>query len=227
MLFRVMEALNRVPAELRILACPEDSLNAFKAPAEEAGFEIFAGSKENVLSRYCGVIRKFKLDRVIRATADNPFVFTDAAEEINREALELEADYAGYTALPHGAGVESVKSEALLRAERDARRQSDLEHVCPYLYTHPDFFLLHRPLAPRSWQGPALQITVDTPDDLERAEKLYALLSALYPGPERYRGAEIIRSCQKIAENREGLSLAEILRGFSDRSPGSGTGAPR
>jgi len=108
LIFRVMEALNCIPADLRILACAQDSLSSFSPLAAQAGFEIFAGPKDDVLERYCQVIRRFDITRVIRATGDNPFVFTDAAAAINAEALALNADYAGYSELPYGAGVESV-----------------------------------------------------------------------------------------------------------------------
>jgi spore coat polysaccharide biosynthesis protein SpsF len=190
-----MEALGRLPCELHILACPEDSAAEFFPLAEEAGFLLSTGPKDEVLRRYCIAIQKYKPDRIIRATADNPFVFTDAAEAINREASNLAADYAGYTALPYGAGVESVASEALLRANRDAAAEIDREHVCPYLYNHPEFFRLHRPLAPLQWQAPKLRVTIDTPEDYETAAALYTILAAL-PAGLRSLGASIISAAK-------------------------------
>jgi spore coat polysaccharide biosynthesis protein SpsF len=124
-------------------------------------------------------------------------VFTDAGEAINREAETLGADYAGYYGLPHGAGTESVAAEALLRAEREAPTDSEREHVCPYLYTHPELFLLHRPLARREWQGLYLRLTVDTKEDYHAAEKLYARLGDR-PGDERYRGGTIIDTYREV-----------------------------
>jgi len=199
LLLRVMEALNRIEADLRILACPEDSLSSFAPLASEAGFQIFAGPKEDVLERYCRVIRQFSIERVIRATGDNPFVFTDAANAINDEAVSLNADYAGYSGMPVGAGVESVCAAALLRAANEASLPYEREHVCPYLYNHPESFRLHRPLAPPRWQdrgeGSGFRLTVDTGEDFERAAKLY---DALKDEPERYRGENIIKRYAEI-----------------------------
>jgi len=189
--FRVMEALAFLPCEKKILACPEDSVSAFAPLAEEAGFILVPGPKEDVLARYCLAIRKSGADRVIRATADNPFVFVDAAGAIESEATELGADYAGYSGLPYGAGVESVASEALLRAEREAEVPDEREHVCPYLYRHPELFRLHRPLAPRRWQGPDCRITVDTSEDYGRAMSLYERLSSL-PLEKRNLGENVL-----------------------------------
>jgi len=195
LLLRVMQALMHVTADIRILACSEDSFEAFKPLAQEAGFEIIAGSKDDVLGRFCKVIRHFSLNRVIRATGDNPFVFADAANAINEEAAALNADYAGFSELPYGAGVESIKAEALLRAEKDASERHEREHVCPYLYNHAELFTLHRPLAPLCWQRQDIRVTVDTQEDYENAKKLY---TDLQDDKERYCGLKIIKTYDKF-----------------------------
>ena len=188
-IFRVMEVLNHIPADLRILACTEDSLDLFKPLAQEAGFHTFAGPKDDVLERYCRVIRHFSLTRVIRATGDNPFVFADAASAINTEAITLNADYAGYIGLPYGAGVESVSASALLQAGDNAVSSFDREHVCPYLYNNPNLFRIHRPDAPTCWLYPDIRLTIDTQEDYEKAVQLYETLK---DKPDRYNGQVII-----------------------------------
>jgi len=190
LIFRVMEALNRVPAELRILACPEDAAAAFAPLAAEAGFTLFIGPKDDVLARYCLALRNFGIHHALRATGDNPFVFADAAAAINGETMSLGADYGGYSGLPLGAGVESVSANALLRAKTEAASAHEREHVCPYLYTHPELFRLHRPLAPLRWQGADIRLTVDTTQDYDRAQALFAALDT--SGEERYHGEAII-----------------------------------
>jgi spore coat polysaccharide biosynthesis protein SpsF len=197
LIVRVMEALNRVPAALRVLACPEDCVTPFAPLAAGAGFELFSGPKEDVLARYALAIRAFGIDRVIRATGDNPFVFADAAAAVNAEAIALDADYAGYGGLPPGAGVESVNAAALLRANDEAEAPYEREHVCPFLYAHPERFRLHRPLAPLRWQGASLRLTVDTAADFERARELCAALDRLDDG-ERYRGPVIMKTYREI-----------------------------
>jgi spore coat polysaccharide biosynthesis protein SpsF len=98
-----METLRHVRAGIYILACPDDSAAEFAPLAARAGFELFTGSKHNVLGRYCAAINRYASSdrdcRVIRATGDNPFVFSDAADAINAEAAVLGADYAGYAGL--------------------------------------------------------------------------------------------------------------------------------
>jgi spore coat polysaccharide biosynthesis protein SpsF len=192
LVFRAMESLNRTGVDLRILACPEDSEASFAPLAASAGFQIHTGPKEDVLERFCQAIRRFSIKRVIRATGDNPFVFPDAAKAINGEAVSLNADYAGYFGLPLGAGVESVSADALLRAADTDASAYEREHVCPYLYNHPELFRLHRPLAPAVWQDCAgtIRLTVDTREDFQRAQTLYA---AFENEQERYSGEAVIR----------------------------------
>ena len=188
-----MEALSAIPVDMKILACPEDAAPRFAPLAEEAGFSLLPGPKEDVMARYCLAIRRSGADRILRATGDNPFVFVDAAIALNNEAKELAADYACYFGLPHGTGVEFAASEALLRAEREAKDPSEREHVCPYLYKHPELFRLHRPLAPRHWQGAAMSFTVDTAEDYRRAEVHFKRLS-VFSMEKRILGVNIIDS---------------------------------
>lgn len=182
LLLCVMRTLRTVSADAFILACPADCAGEFAPLAELAGFRLVVGSKDDVLERYCDAIRASGADRVIRATGDNPFAFPDAADEIAREAAELGADYAAFAGLPYGAGVESVAAEALLRAEREARLPAEREHVCPYLYGNPDRFTLHRPLAPARWRGEDCRVTIDTSEDLDRANALWAALGGSVRG---------------------------------------------
>ncbi|HCM27349.1 MAG: spore coat protein [Treponema sp. GWB1_62_6] len=200
MIFRVMQALQAVAADVRVLACPEDAREAFRSLADRAGFRLVTGSKDDVLSRYCDAIRATGADRVIRATGDNPFVFADAANEINLQGERLGADYASYAGLPYGTGVEALRSEALLRAEREAGNPHEREHVCPYLYGNPDAFLLHRPVAPSDWRMSGMRVSVDTREDCDRARRLYEELILLQGDPFRTSAPAVIAAWRKLEE---------------------------
>ena len=195
LIFRVMEALRTIQCDIHILACPENCRTIFGKAAEKAGFVIVTGPEDDVLERYCIAVRRYSPDMVIRATADNPFVFADAAGHLLRKTADLQADYGGYSGLPLGAGVEVINAEALLKAGRESTKKEEREHVCPYLYGHGELFRLHRPLAPRKWQAPGLRLTVDTREDYLRAQKLYRILREKAAGPEQYRGTTILGVC--------------------------------
>jgi len=194
----VMEALKHVKASEYVLACPDDCISEFSSLAKEAGFELFAGPKEDVLERYCMAARNFDANYIIRATGDNPFVFADSATAIAGEALSLNSDYAAYSGLPLGSGVEVVKVSALLQSGKNAVEPYEREHVCPHLYGHPDKFLLHRPLAPVCWQNPSLRLTVDTHKDYLAAQSLYAELEKTECSLQRHNGETILKICRQV-----------------------------
>ncbi|MDR0551827.1 MAG: transglycosylase SLT domain-containing protein [Spirochaetaceae bacterium] len=174
---RVMEALTPIKADEYALACPEDCVQVFSPLACACGFRLVTGSKDDVLDRYVTACRALGFDnepcaRIIRATGDNPFVFADAASAINEAAIARNADYAAYAELPYGAGVESIAVRALLRAGNEASAAAEREHVCPYIYGHPEIFSLYRPAAPDKWRHPELRLTIDNGDDYRQAFRL-------------------------------------------------------
>jgi spore coat polysaccharide biosynthesis protein SpsF (cytidylyltransferase family) len=56
------------------------------------GFKVFAGSREDVLDRYIKAAENFGLDRLVRATGDNPLVSAELAGQLLTivDALELQ-----------------------------------------------------------------------------------------------------------------------------------------
>jgi spore coat polysaccharide biosynthesis protein SpsF len=167
-----MRRLARVSAAVRILACDEASAEAFAPLAARAGFVLFPGPKEDVLARFALAIRKHSLERVIRATADNPFVSPELASLVSDRAVETDVDFAALDLMPLGLGVEAARASALLAADEEAVDPYEREHVCPFLYRRPERFRLLREDAPPEYRYPAGRVTVDTAGDYERALEL-------------------------------------------------------
>ncbi|QSH93193.1 methyltransferase domain-containing protein [Treponema medium] len=171
-----LEAMREIPAERYILACDRASAADFAPLAEQFHYALISGSETDVLGRFCSVIKQFAsslrpITTIIRATGDNPFLFTEAAEASVQRFVELgEPDYFTYTGLPHGSGIEIIKAKSLLTAERLTDDAYDHEHVGPALYRHTDTFICVKEIAPLQWYAPHLRTTVDTQDDFNRAE---------------------------------------------------------
>ncbi|MDZ7792331.1 MAG: NTP transferase domain-containing protein [Spirochaetia bacterium] len=182
-----MEALKKVPADIYALVTDRDSYKALSGHAKAAGFETFIGPKEDVLQRYADAINHFQVDTVIRATGDNPLVSGECGAQLlelylmhqEEHQWERQIDYSGFEGLPVGTGVECVRAEALLRAHREAESRYDREHVCPYLYNHPDLFRVYRPLAPKECFFPGMRVTLDTDRDYRRLQTIF---NTLYSG---------------------------------------------
>ena len=169
----VLSRLLLVEADLRVLATEPSSAGELGPIARRQGFELFVGPEDDVLGRYCMAAKEFSLDRLIRATGDNPLVCHEAANLLMASREGREADYASQVGLPLGMGVESVAVEALVRAASEAHDPYEREHVCPYLYNHPARFSIARPEAPAAYRFPEGRLTVDTQRDYEFVRGLY------------------------------------------------------
>ncbi len=171
---RVMENLRRISADAYVLACDADSYEVFAPLASSCEFQCISGPKEDVLERFCIVIRALKPTTILRSTGDNPYLFADAAEASLVRFAELQkgkhaADYFTYSGLPHGSGIEVFSAQSLLEAASRTDSVYDREHVGPSLYKYRDRFNCVFEKAPLKWYYPYLRTTIDTREDYERA----------------------------------------------------------
>ena len=137
----VMHIVKNIEAERYILACDYSSYETLKPLSILEGFECVQGDEDDVLSRFCKVINESPIENpikvIVRVTADNPFIFVDAANaSIHRYFELLEPDYFTFTGLPVGSGVELLNAKSLLLAEELTKDPYDREHVGPALYRH-------------------------------------------------------------------------------------------
>ncbi len=169
----VMHIVKNIEAERYILACDYSSYETLKPLATFEGFECVQGDEDDVLSRFCKVINESPLETpikvIVRVTADNPFIFADAANASVKRYFELlEPDYFTFTGLPVGSGVEILNAKSLLLAETLTKDSYDREHVGPALYRHEDRFKCIREPSPHLWYDPEIRTTVDNKEDYER-----------------------------------------------------------
>lgn len=195
----VLASMHKVNADRYFVATDFDSYETLKPYCEKSGFECFAGDLNDVLKRFCDLIKTLDCKTVIRATADNPFLFYEAAEasacdfeKRNRERVSC--DYLTWTGLPHGSGVEIIKAESLLKAIDQTSDAYDHEHVGPALYNHRDKFYCEFVKAPFLYNQPHLRTTIDTQSDFLRAVQIVNYLEAKNEASP-YTTAQIIEAC--------------------------------
>jgi len=178
----VLNSMHKVTADKYYVATDEASFPVLKPVCDACGFDCFAGSLENVLDRYCKLIEKIDADIVVRATADNPFLFYEAAQGsledfIERNTNTHTCDYLTWTGLPHGSGVEIFSGKSLLKAQTLTDLPYDKEHVGPALYNHKDNFNCEFVPAPKRFNYPSLRCTIDTYSDYLRAVSVVEYVS--------------------------------------------------
>ncbi len=174
-----MRALRELPVATWVLATDAASCARLAPYAHKQGFALFAGDPEDVLHRYAAVVRRYRLDTVVRATGDNPLVSPQLARISLQAHFNSAAEYTGLLGPPLGTCVEVLDAAALLAAEREADSPYDREHVAPYLYANPDRFRVLRPQVAARFSMPQARVTLDSIEDYERLQELY---TDLYDG---------------------------------------------
>ncbi|MDR3284837.1 MAG: methyltransferase domain-containing protein [Treponema sp.] len=212
-----LDAMRRVPAETYVLACDFDSEATLRPLAEQAGWECFAGPKDDVLERFCRAAARRRIDLIVRATGDNPFLFYEAAAASVAEAQKTGADYFTFTGLPHGSGVEVLKTAALRDANAHTADPYEREHVGPALYRHTGAYSCVFTEAPVEWRRPDLRTTIDTPADYRRAQRALRLLAGNTPegkdagGP--FSAAQICAAFTNPAVTRPVFCVPSVQKG--------------
>lgn len=173
-----LRAMKKVQADQYWLACDYASYERLNPLVQKEGWNCFAGPENDVLERFCLLVQKVKADIIVRATADNPFLFFEAAQASLDEFKKRACDYFTYSGLPHGSGVEILSAAALLKARKENPSAFEKEHVGPALYNHTDRFVCINENSDERWNYPLLRTTVDTLADYHKACRLCRFLES-------------------------------------------------
>jgi spore coat polysaccharide biosynthesis protein SpsF len=108
--------------------------------ARRSGAEVFRGSETDVLDRYYRAAATFRLDVVLRVTADCPLLDPGVCDDVLSLRSAAGADYACNNlppSWPHGLDCEAVTFAWLERAAHEASHAYEREHVTPFVRNHP------------------------------------------------------------------------------------------
>lgn len=188
MLCQILRRLRkaRKPSMLIVATTLLPADDAIATIATEEKIMLFRGAETDVLDRFWQATLAFKLDHIVRATADNPLVDFEALDDLVETHLRVDADYSTSLAewnsgFPVGTGVEVFARTSLERSWRQGTLSHHREHVNEYVKEHPDLFKIEVLKAPRGKQAPTLSLTVDTPEDLEFIRQLTRRLPTSVP----------------------------------------------
>ncbi len=143
------------------------------------GIPCFRGDLYDVLDRYYQAAKQAGADVIVRITADCPFIDPREIDRTIRHFFDASADFSANRlpppfkrTTPIGMDTEVCSFAALERAWQEAAEPFEREHVMPYLYDSPGRFKVS--LADLEDDLSHLRFTVDTPEDLEVANQIYA-----------------------------------------------------
>jgi glutamate-1-semialdehyde 2,1-aminomutase/spore coat polysaccharide biosynthesis protein SpsF len=158
---------------------------------EKAGFKVYRGSLDDVLTRFAGAARSVKADVVVRVTGDCPLVDPDLLDEMLGLFAASDFDYLSNVApatFPDGLDLELMRMASLQRVETLAKPGHEREHVTPYFRDNPGQFRIGNHLF-AGGDFSRLHWSVDRPEDLALIAELLAATGKASPRLSDYLAA--------------------------------------
>jgi spore coat polysaccharide biosynthesis protein SpsF len=179
MLWRVLERARAAQSlsEVMVATTGEPRDDAIVDLCRQHGVVCFRGSEADVLDRYYHAAKQQGADFVARITSDCPLIDSEIIDQVVREFLAGDFDYAsnGLTrTYPRGLDIEVMTFEALQRAHAEARPAYQRAHVTPFIYENPTRFKILAVTGAQDYSE--LRWTVDTPEDLAFVRAIYQRL---------------------------------------------------
>jgi spore coat polysaccharide biosynthesis protein SpsF len=160
-----------------VVATPEGERDQpIRELAASLGVPAFAGSEDDVLSRYAGAAAAHGADPVVRLTSDCPLIDPDVVDTCVGTFLATpDCEYLSLGgSFPDGLDTEVIAAATLQRAHREAKLRSEREHVTPFVWKRPDVFRCTSVTFPERLGH--LRWTVDETRDLELVRAIFARL---------------------------------------------------
>jgi spore coat polysaccharide biosynthesis protein SpsF len=173
LLDHILDRLAKVRHPARVVVATGDTLrdDVVAEFCAARGVDCFRGSEQDVLARYYECARARALEQVIRLTGDNPFTDVDELDRLVEFHLAGAYDYSSsLEGLPVGVGAEIFSFPALERSFLEGLAPHHREHVDEYILENRALFRTGRLAVPKAKRRPDVRLTVDTPEDLRRAD---------------------------------------------------------
>ncbi len=185
----------RLPVLAVVATSDLEQDDAVEAYCAARGVEVFRGSETDVLDRYHRCATRYGFEHVVRLTGDNPFTDIDELQHLIELHLAQGNDYThSFGSMPLGVGAEIFSMAALARSAREGAAPNHREHVNEYIQENPGLFKIGVLDVPAAKRQGELRLTVDTPDDYQRACAIAG------HAPERWIGTEeAIELCSRFA----------------------------
>jgi len=177
-----------VPAILATTINPSD--DRICALAEEHEVQAFRGSENDVLDRFIQAARESEFTKIIRVCADNPFLDLSGMKTLIKQFSGSDADYLSFqlagnkpSILTHfGFWTEAVRLDALEKAQQLTAEKLYHEHVTNFIYGNPEQFNVQFiPADPLVFSRTDIRMTLDTPQDFEIQQQIFATISKENP----------------------------------------------
>ncbi len=189
----LIEKLQKITYRIVVATSINQENDKLEYVAKEMGVVVFRGSETDVLQRFIDAAESNGVGSIIRVCSDNPFLelasMQKLVEFVSKEGNEC--DYVSFdiNGIPsikthYGFWTEYVTIDALKRVCQHTNESLYHEHVTNFIYSHPENFMIKWLEGPHLLrEHPDLRLTIDTREDFETAQKIYADLCVSNPFP--------------------------------------------
>jgi len=155
------------------------------AISEEPGNEIFVeyakiqnlkyviGSDDDVLKRLIDAAKYVDADIIFRITPENPYIFWEGIDQLIKKHVNGNYDFSYCYAIPLGSGFEVINRNAFEISHFNGKKKHRSELCSSYILENQNDFKIFQLIPDKNIQRPDLRITVDTPEDLLVARKIF------------------------------------------------------
>ena len=158
--------------------------------AHKEGLKVYRGSENDVLDRYYQAVAEYKIEHIMRLTADCPLIDPEVCDQVTEYYFNFKLDYL-YTdeTFAEGLDCEIFSFKALEKAWKNAQQKSEREHVTLYFRNHPELFQYKQ--LENETDDSKYRITVDQEEDYLVVK---AIIENLYGGNDKYLKIKEIKS---------------------------------
>ena len=179
MLAHMVDRLARVPSLDGIVIAT--TINAADDPiaalAHNLNVGVWRGSEDDVMARVLGAATHFGADVIVETTGDCPLIDPEIVETCITQYVAQGVDYLSNVmerTFPIGMDTQVFATKILADAAARTQDAADHEHVSLFIYRHPELYRLANVAASPELADPDLRLTLDTPQDFELIDLIFA-----------------------------------------------------
>lgn len=153
--------------------------DCIKELCKKLDVKCFRGSEEGIFDRVLKPAIKYKVDIIVDVTGDCPFIYWEHIDMLVDSHMKNRADITMNIltrTYPRGFDIRVVNIDALKRARKEVDNEVDLQHVFTWMYLNPKGskkYKVKNHEAVGRERRPDIDVTLDTPEDLELIRWLY------------------------------------------------------
>lgn len=174
-------------SEIEIIVATTTNTNddIIELKAIEYGLKCFRGNELDVLNRFIETAEIFKIEKIIRICADNPFLDIPSLKILVEKFENIDSDYLAFSTsenVPtikthYGFWAEAVTLNALQKVVRLTNEKIYHEHVTNFIYSNSEIFNIHFVKINKEIESNnSIRLTLDTLEDFKLQKSIFAVL---------------------------------------------------